>query len=139
MQFQVPQFIDIEDKIFGPLTFKQFIYVVGGAGGAFIIYKLVPNFYLALLLITPVVGFALALAFYKINDRPFILMLESAFWYLLANKLYLWQKKEKKQVATDKNTIEGVVGVYNPKLMSGKLKDISWSLDVHENISKNGK
>jgi hypothetical protein len=29
MQFRVPQFIDIEDKLFGPLTFKQFIYLAG--------------------------------------------------------------------------------------------------------------
>ena len=32
MRFEVPQFVDIEDKIFGPLTFKQFIYIAGGAG-----------------------------------------------------------------------------------------------------------
>lgn len=30
MQFQVPQFIEVEDKIFGPLTFKQFVYIAGG-------------------------------------------------------------------------------------------------------------
>ena len=30
MQYQVPQFIEVEDKIFGPLTFKQLVYVVGG-------------------------------------------------------------------------------------------------------------
>ncbi|MFM2424198.1 MAG: hypothetical protein RLZZ70_589, partial [Candidatus Parcubacteria bacterium] len=30
MQFEVPQFIEIEDKIFGPLTWKQFLYVGGG-------------------------------------------------------------------------------------------------------------
>ena len=27
MQYQVPQFIEVEDKIFGPLTFKQFLYI----------------------------------------------------------------------------------------------------------------
>ena len=39
MQFQVPQFIEIEDKIIGPFTVKQFIYLVGGAGMDFIILK----------------------------------------------------------------------------------------------------
>ena len=32
MMFSVPQFIDVEDKIIGPLTLKQFIYLAGGAG-----------------------------------------------------------------------------------------------------------
>ncbi len=32
MRFEVPQFIDVEDKIFGPFTFKQFLYLAGGAG-----------------------------------------------------------------------------------------------------------
>ena len=32
MEYQVPQFIEVEDKIFGPFTLKQFIYVAGGVG-----------------------------------------------------------------------------------------------------------
>ena len=55
MRFQVPQFIDIEDKIFGPLTFKQFVYLAGGGGLAFLIYKSVP-FMLALPLMLAVIG-----------------------------------------------------------------------------------
>src|SRR3990172_12458701 len=42
MQFQVPQFIEIEDKIFGPLTFKQFIYVAGGAGACYLLWRVLP-------------------------------------------------------------------------------------------------
>jgi len=32
MRFEVPQFIEVEDKIFGPFTWKQFIYLMGGEG-----------------------------------------------------------------------------------------------------------
>ena len=39
MQFKVPQFLDIEDKIFGPFTFKEFVYLAGGAGLCFILYR----------------------------------------------------------------------------------------------------
>ena len=41
MQFKVPQFIDVEDKLFGPVTFKEFVYLAGGAGLIYVIYKLV--------------------------------------------------------------------------------------------------
>jgi hypothetical protein len=43
MRFQVPQFIEVEDKIFGPLTVKQFIYLAGGAGLVFILYHFLPT------------------------------------------------------------------------------------------------
>ena len=52
MQYQLPQFIDIEDKIVGPLTFKQFIYIAGGAGICFIAYRLLP-FWVAVIVIPP--------------------------------------------------------------------------------------
>nr|HPI66783.1 PrgI family protein [Candidatus Paceibacterota bacterium] len=73
MQFRVPQFIDIEDKLFGPLTFKQFIYLAGGAGLVFVIYKTIPLVF-AIFLMIPVAGLAAALAFYKPNGKPFIFM-----------------------------------------------------------------
>lgn len=143
MQFQVPQFIDVEDKIFGPLTFKQFIYVLGGGGAAFVIYKIIPNLYLALIVASPIVGLALALAFFKYNDRPFILMLESMFRYYAASRLFLWKKTPPRSSSTGLGTgstgqTENVVGLpsFNPRITAGKLKDIAWTLDVHETIKK---
>lgn len=137
MQFQVPQFIDVEDKIFGPLTFKQFIYVLGAGGATFVVYKIIPNFYLALLVASPIVIIALLLAFYKFNDRPFILMLESMFKYYASSRLFLWKKTPPKTSTTPSPT-ESVIGLpsFNPRVTSEKLKDISWTLDIHETITK---
>ncbi|MDO8493314.1 MAG: PrgI family protein [bacterium] len=138
MQFQVPQFIDIEDKIFGPLTFKQFIYVLGAGGSAFIVYKLIPNFYLALLVASPIVILALLLAFYKFNDRSFILMLESMFKYYSSSRIFLWKKTLRPGSGQAPKIEENVIGLpaFNPRMTAGKLKDIAWTLDVHETIKK---
>ena len=92
-QFQVPQFIEIEDKIIGPLTLKQFLYLTAGAALLFILYfflTFVPWFIVALI-IAPL---ALALAFLKINGRPFIYFLMSAIGFIFKPKLYLWKKRE---------------------------------------------
>lgn len=137
MQFQVPQFIDIEDKIFGPFSFKQFLYLLGGGGGAFILYKLLP-IYLAIPLAIPLLVLAGLLTFYKINGKPFIFTLEAGFNYFLQSKLYVWKmrtvkKAEKKPVEADKQPEIN----YIPKLSSSKLKDISWSLDVLDIDKKN--
>ena len=39
MAVKIPQNIDKEDKLVGPLTLKQFLYVLGGAGVTFIAYQ----------------------------------------------------------------------------------------------------
>jgi hypothetical protein len=91
MQFQVPQFIEVEDKIFGPLTLAQFIYIAGGAGCAFILYAFLP-LWLAVILAIPVLALAFSLAFYRVNNRPFVYVLEAAFTYVTRDKLYLWRK-----------------------------------------------
>jgi hypothetical protein len=131
MRFQVPQFIEVEDKIFGPLTFKQFIYVAGGVGIAVVLFTLLPNF-LAILLAVPVVVFAAALAFWKVNEKPFIYMVEAFFRFHVGSKLYLWKKEERKPVAGDR-TVKPPEQVALPKLSESKLKQLTWELDIKEN------
>ncbi len=133
-RFQVPQFIEVEDKIFGPLTLKQFIYVGGGAGLSFVLWKVLPTF-IAMPIIGGVGGLAIALAFYKVNNRPFIVMLESAFMYITRSRLYLWQasKPKKKKKNTKRNMVSAVEV---PNLSDHKLKNLAWSLDINERITK---
>ena len=133
MRFQVPQFIDVEDKIFGPFTFKQFIYMAGGAGISFILFKALPLFF-SVLIGGPIIALSFALAFYKVNKQPFIRIMQSAFHYALSNKLYIWRKKPKKITPKEKKGGEGESGIFVPRLSESKLKDIAWSLDVHESI-----
>lgn len=138
MQFQVPQFIEVEDKIFGPLTFKQFIYLAGGAGLAFSAWRLLP-FYFALPLAAGVGGLGVALAIFEWNGRPFILALEHGFYYLINTKLYIWshERKNKKAVEAAKEN-RNVAEVYIPHLSDSKLHDLAWSLDIKERIEQIG-
>ena len=134
MRFQVPQFIEVEDKIFGPLTFKQFIYVAGGVGIAAILFIILPKF-LAIIISLPIVIFAAALAFYKMNDKPFINVVEAFVKYALTNKLYIWKKEDKKPEAGSANqeSRKPLEQIYVPKLSESKLKELTWSLDIKEN------
>ena len=134
MRYQVPQFLEIEDKIIGPLTIKQFVYLAGGAGMSFIIYTYLP-FYLALLLIVIVIPLALALAFYKVNNKPFIDFLESAFLFYTKQNLYIWKREEKKPTVKAGAGSASGRQVYVPRLSDSKLKELSWSLDINENLN----
>lgn len=136
MQYQIPQFIEIEDQIFGPLTLKQFIYLVGGAGMAYVTIH-----YLPLLLGIPLaLGVAVLsgmLAFYKVNNRPFLDTVESAVKYFFNSKLYVWKKNWNKEQKNEEIKIEihrkePQIGI--PAISQNKLKELSWSLDINEKL-----
>jgi hypothetical protein len=134
MQFQVPQFIEVEDKIFGPLTFKQFIYIGGGVGACYLLWRTLPIF-LAGPLILAVGGSAAALAFFQYNGRPFILAVENAFYYMVHTKLYLWNNERKPKKTPVQNAAQAENQVYIPKLSDSKLHELAWSLDIKERIA----
>jgi hypothetical protein len=136
MQFQVPQFIEIEDKIFGPLTLKQFIYLAGGAGASVALWFYMPYKILAVLLIIPIIAFALALTFYKINNRPFIDAVAAAFYYYIGGKLYIWKKEQKQAEKQPVEQIQKPKSLLSiPKISQSKLKDLTWSLDIKESLN----
>lgn len=136
MRYQVPQFIEVEDKIFGSLTIKQFLYIAGGASLAFILWTLLPKF-IAPFIAIPILGLFIGFAFYKYNDRPLIYAVENGFKYFFGTKLYIWKKDTtpKKKKGNQKDTANKTVEQLNiPKLSDSKLKEISWSLDINEKI-----
>ncbi|MCX6755835.1 MAG: PrgI family protein [Candidatus Nomurabacteria bacterium] len=131
MQFKVPQFIDIEDKLFGPFTFRQFAYLAGGGGMIFVIYKIM-SLWIGIFLIIPIAGLTAALVFYRINNQPFIYYLQAGINYFLSGKLYIWKQRLEKPNSKkeDADNIKQVSVV--PQMSSSRLKDISWGLDMRE-------
>jgi hypothetical protein len=134
MKYQVPQFIEFESKIIGPLTFKQFIYILGGVGGTYIIYKIL-GIFPGILLMIVLWALAGSLAFVKINNKSFIDILAAAFAYLTKSKLYIWKKVDKPVTAEEKVKEDtSVTGFLAPSLSQSRLKDLAWSLDVNKSV-----
>jgi hypothetical protein len=105
MRFEVPQFIEIEDKIFGPFTWKQFVYLSGGVGIAVVILFTMPLFAFVLIGV-PLGSLAILLAFYPVNNRPFSTFLEAMLTFYNNHKVYHWRKKA--QVVYTQKTIAPV-------------------------------
>jgi len=134
MQYQVPQFIEIEDKIFGPLTLKQFIYLAGAGGLCLLFFTLLP-IYVAVVFMIPAAALGFALAFYKVNDRPFIVVMEHALGYFFGTKLYLWKQRQpeaQKPGAAQPANPAMLTTLAVPKLSQSRLKDLSWSLNIKD-------
>jgi hypothetical protein len=133
MQFRVPQFIDLEDKVVGPLTLKQFGYILGAGGFSFIIWTFIPIRIVAIILMLIVSGLFLALAFIKINNRPFADLLESAFSFYTGSKVYTWKQPQENQEPEshiEKIVAEATKEVTIAKANKDKLHELALGLDV---------
>lgn len=130
-QFQVPQFITVEDKVIGPFTIKQFLYIA--AGGLLILGA---RAFLQPLLFWPlgvlVGSLAASLAFLKINEQPFPTILKNAAFYLLRPRLYVWKKEPMKKMPPpgEGTKKEEPLVKRIPTLSESKLSDLAWSLDI---------
>jgi len=130
-KFQVPQFITVEDKVIGPFTIKQFIFLAAGALLIVFLRTIFQGY--ILYLISIIIGFAAAgLAFFRINEQPLPRVVKNAFVYLLHPRLYIWKQGKAEsghKGPEDKKTPEISVKSI-PKLSVSKLSDLAWSLDV---------
>lgn len=137
MQFQVPQFLDVEDKIIGPFTIKQFIYLAGGVGMGYMLYRFIP-------LVGPIVGLAAialgwALGFYKYNGKPFVHLIQSAFLYARNGRLYIWKRaKRPEESALDLSNFKTTkrTGVLTGQHHTSKLSGMAWSIGLDKSTEE---
>ena len=129
MRFEVPQFIEIEDKIFGPLTWRQFVYVGGGAGIAAVLFFMAP-FIVFIIFAVPVAFLAFLLSFYPVNNRPFSIFLEAAVGYFRNTRLYLWRKQGSGIYNDMEEKIPAGIPAYTPPTSSSNITSLSRRLEM---------
>ncbi|MEK7560927.1 MAG: PrgI family protein [Patescibacteria group bacterium] len=132
-QYQIPQFITVEDRVVGPLTVKQALFLAAGVMVIIGMNMIFSRGLTVFLSITVVVPLTLALAFLKWHDQPFYLVFKNGITYSLRPRVFLWkrqpaQKKSSKGRALDRPTATPSL----PRLSESKLTDLAWSLDIKE-------
>ena len=90
-QFVVPQFIEVEDKIFGPITIRQFIILLVAGLTIFLAYRY-GDFSLFVTILVFVGGSALTFAFVKVNCQAFHFFLLNIIQTLRRPSLRVWNK-----------------------------------------------
>lgn len=134
MQFQVPQYIDIEDKVIGPFTIKQFLYILVAAVVLFILYNLV-NLFVFILLAIPIAGLTYALAFIKVHNQPFINVIKNFLGFLKKPDFYVWKKPTIQKETEQK--VPQIIKKTPPKkkikpILKEKLQEIGWKIEVEK-------
>ena len=99
-QFTVPQFIEVEDKIFGPITTRQFIIMLVGALLTFIAFRLADTA-LFVFLLALIGGLTLIIAFVKVNGQPFHYFILNLIQTIRRPSRRLWNKRYTKQELQD--------------------------------------
>ncbi len=104
MRFTIPQFIEHEPKIVGPLTLRQFTYIAIPGAFCFVLYFIASSFifYTACLVLG---GTGLAFAFLKINNIPLPTLIINFFKYTLSPKMYLWRRKGVKKEVFEEEVV----------------------------------
>ncbi len=91
MLFNVPQYIDVEDKVAGPLTAKQLLWMFGMGAVLLVLWNMLEKgaFFVSA---APVIAIFLALAFYRPCNQPLIKFIFSGVMFLFSPKVYFWKR-----------------------------------------------
>ncbi len=113
MRFQVPQFIDIEDKIVGPFTLKQFLMYVAACMLLVPVY-IYTDLALFITIALPVLGIAAAFAHVKVYGRSLSQVVFAGIVYTSKGQLYIWHRQKNQPF---------------------KIVDPEWSAHINEKIN----
>lgn len=145
-QFVVPQFIDVEDKVIGPITVRQFIILLAAGGAEFLVWKY--SDFTMFLFLTVLNGiFTIFFAFIKINGRPVHYFILNFIQTSKKARLRLWHKEfqaRELRFSMGKKEAKVLPKVLKPTLASTRLAELSLIVDtggVYEgeelNLNKN--
>ena len=127
-QFVVPQFIEVEDKIFGPITTRQFVILLVTGLILFAAFKWADTA-LFIFLAVLIGGLALVLAFVKINGQSFHYFLLNIVQTLRRPSRRIWRKMYEKQELLDAIKSVAVVSTEPvkemPKMSYSRIRDLS--------------
>ena len=96
-QFQVPQFIDVEDKILGPITMRQFFIMLIPLGAGILLYFLL-RFWLVVIIELPLVIGCALFAFYRPYGMRFSRFFSAFLSYSLKPRMFIWKREEHARV-----------------------------------------
>ena len=127
-QFIVPQFIDKEDRIIGPITVRQFLICLVAAGLIFLEYRMLATAYFIITMLLTA-GLAATFGFLKVNGQPFHFFFLNFLQTQLRPKLRVWNKQLSLQEIKGGQKIVGLPQkekvAPKPRPSSSRLRDLA--------------
>lgn len=134
MQFSVPQFLEIEDTVVGPLTVRQSMYL--GLGGVVIFMStILLSMFWAIFVSVPFLLFCIALAFYKPNGQPLLAYIQKFLVFGSRPTVYVWRREPdgfmiKRAIRCE--TVKDARSAEYKIVSRNRLQELAWMLDTRQ-------
>lgn len=134
-QFVVPQFLDVEPKIIGPVTGRQFLIMVGVLLLDFLAYRLFRSPFVFITLICIITGTGISFAFLKVNGQAFHFIVLNMIQTFRKPMIRVWDKvmtdAELRDRMKPQEEVEAPpVRVESKPLQGSRLADLSLMVDT---------
>ncbi len=132
MRFKVPKDVDIEDRIVGPLTVKQLVWLGGGGGICLLLWKLI-EFQVFVFVGIVIMSLSAAFAFVRPYNQSLVAFCGSVLLYLSKPKLYIWRRIEMafpKSNQTARNSKNDLIMVMKKGLSASEAEGLAETLDA---------
>lgn len=114
--YKVPQDVEADDKLIGPFSFRQFVYLIIVVLASMVAWGLAQLFILLALIPVPVILFFGALALPLRKDQPMEIYMAAIVSFYLKSRQRLWES----------DGVESLIEITTPKMVDIQLtKDIS--------------
>lgn len=129
MQFAVPQFTDVEDKLIGPLTLKQFLILLATGGIILMFYSILKLSVFFFFFAVPIGLLGLTLTFGKFNGRPMLGYFPVFINYLSKPQVRVFRREEINMVMSFKAEKKAEVETKVSEVSESRLKKLAYLLD----------
>jgi hypothetical protein len=130
-QYKVPQDVEAEDKLIGPLSLRQFIYVVIGLGWAGLMFLLFSKVVIVMIIaILPITGFFLLLGFGRRQEQSFDNYLAAVVKFFVEPRIRVWDKDlSQSELVKKEEKAPEIIPTKNVNV--GSLKQLAMIMDTH--------
>lgn len=139
-QYKVPQNVESEDKILGPLSLRQFIYVIIALMWGFLMWRLFSHaLVIAVILGLPVSGMFLALGLIQREEQSFENYFIAMVRFVVVPRQRVWHKDDIRDVfktAAPPKKPELTLGQRNPEQVKGQLEKLALIVDTRGRQAK---
>ena len=130
-QYKVPQDVEAEDKLIGPLSLRQFIYVLIGLGWAglmFLIFR--SQVIIMVIAIIPITGFFLILGFGRLKEQSFERYFVAWLQFMFVPRVRVWDKDlvQDERIKADLTPPEVIT---NKNIQRSSLQQLALVMDTH--------
>ncbi len=134
-QYKVPQDVEAEDKLIGPLSLRQFIYIVIAVAWAGLMFTILwhINFILFFVATLPVSGFFVLLGVGRRQEQSFENYFVAMVRFVVVPRIRLWQKDVSNEVIVKESPKKETYAI-DKHVNTGSLKQLALIMDTRGNM-----